>query len=217
MSLSQWKEFWQVGRTGFHQSEVHAELIAHSHWLLQDEASVLVPLCGKTRDLMWLAERSDVMGVEMVSQAIEEWGEANGLSLTSESCGEFVRWTSMGPPILQGNFFDVSRTHVGARQAVWDRAALVAIRPENRPQYVSKLVELLGPGGRVLLVTWDAARPADVGPPYRLPAEQVQALFTPYAQVERTRSVVQTAEEDERVAAKGLDWVRLETYQITLK
>lgn len=36
---------------------------------------------------------------------------------------------------------------------VWDRGALVALRPEDREEYVSTCDSVLEPGGKILLAT----------------------------------------------------------------
>jgi len=217
MIVDQWTEFWRVGRTGFHQSEVHPLLIEHGSWLLEGASRVGVPLCGKSLDLCWLAARVEVIGFELVSQAIEEFMTEQGVSLESEEYGDRRWWKTAGLGILQGDFMQVSLDDIGSLQAIWDRAAMVAIRPEGRERYAAKLVELLESGGRILLVTWDADRPADVGPPYRLRATDVNDLYQSYGTVEQMASIVETPETSERVAAKGLSWVRTEVFRITLK
>jgi thiopurine S-methyltransferase len=217
MSTDEWSELWASGRRGFHQEEVHPLLQSHSDWLLEDGGRVLVPLCGKSVDLCWLARNHPVIGVEAVTQAIEEFLAEQQLECSPESLGSFQRWSMRGLTVLQGDFFELTPALSGPLCSVWDRAALVAIRSPRRPAYVEKLAELLGSRGRILLVGWDADRSVDVGPPYRLTREEVHRLFDPLARVECVHSVRQTPETDERVAAKGLDWVQLEAYRITLR
>ena len=217
MSTEEWSELWASGRRGFHQSEVHSLLQLHADWLLEEGGAVLVPLCGKSVDLRWLAQRRRVLGVEAVTQAIMEFLSEQTLECTPRQDGTIQRWELGSLTVLQADFFALNPSVCGPVSCAWDRAALVAIRPSRRAAYVAQLVELLGGTGRVLLVSWDADRPADVGPPYRLPREEVLRLFEPYAQVECVHSVLQTPETNERVAAKGLDWVRLEAYRLTLQ
>ena len=62
--------------------------------------------------------------------------------------------------------------------AVWDRAALIAIPIEDRERYVAHLSKQLKDGGRVLLVTLDYDQALMEGPPFALTDDQVEALFT---------------------------------------
>src|SRR5262245_668901 len=54
-----WDERWRAGQTGFHLSEVNPNLVRHHERLgpANPRSRVLVPLCGKSIDLAWLAAR----------------------------------------------------------------------------------------------------------------------------------------------------------------
>jgi thiopurine S-methyltransferase len=214
----EWSEFWRIGRTGFHREDVHELLVEHGSWLLENGPRVGVPLCGKSQDLIWLGSRAPaVVGMELVEQPIQEFMTEHGFVSSREDLGSHVRWTTPGPTILQGDVFEVDREKTGPLQAIWDRAALVAIPQPRRARYVARVVDLLDPGSRILLVCWDADRPVDVGPPFRIRSKEVYALYSPHGEVEQVASFIHTAETDERVRAKGLDWVREEVYRITLR
>ena len=59
-----WKERWVRGEIGFHQAEVEPGLVTHLGGLAPTR--VLVPLCGKSLDLAWLATQGhQVVGVEL--------------------------------------------------------------------------------------------------------------------------------------------------------
>ena len=68
-----WQTRWQEGRIGFNQSEVNPFLIKHFSALkLPVGNRVLVPLCGKSIDMLWLsAQGYDVVGVELVETAVQ--------------------------------------------------------------------------------------------------------------------------------------------------
>jgi thiopurine S-methyltransferase len=54
MDASFWHERWQTYQIGFHKSEVNPILLRHVARLSPMKAqSVFVPLCGKTKDLVW--------------------------------------------------------------------------------------------------------------------------------------------------------------------
>ena len=55
METKFWIERWEEGQIGFHQSEVNAHL--QNFWPkldIPEGSQILVPLCGKTHDLLWL-------------------------------------------------------------------------------------------------------------------------------------------------------------------
>ncbi|MEA9481868.1 hypothetical protein VC290_16130, partial [Xanthomonas campestris] len=75
MDTDFWLQRWQDGQTGFHQDEVMPLL--QKHWpalQLPAHARVLVPLCGKTLDLHWLAAQGHrVLGVEISPLAVTQF------------------------------------------------------------------------------------------------------------------------------------------------
>ena len=212
----EWDEFWRIGRTGFHRAEVHELLIEYASWLLEKAPRVGVPLCGKSLDLTWLGARAEVVGMERVEQPIVEFMAEHRLRPSREKLGSHMRWSTPELSILEGDFFELNRELTGPLQAIWDRAAMVAIPQPRRASYVAKMLELLDPESRILLVNWDADRPVEMGPPFRLRSEEVHALYGPHGSVDLVDSFIHTADEDERVRAKGLDWVRTEVFKITL-
>ena len=51
-----WLERWRTNQIGFHQAEFNARLVHHWPSLgVPKGARVFVPLCGKSRDMLWLA------------------------------------------------------------------------------------------------------------------------------------------------------------------
>ncbi len=69
MDAEFWKTRWQAGQIGFHEGRPNAFLEAHAA-RLGIARRVLVPLCGKSVDLAYLAGLGhDVVGVELVEEA----------------------------------------------------------------------------------------------------------------------------------------------------
>ena len=75
MEQSFWAGRWEEGMTGFHEGRVNPNLAKYFERVgAGSDAHVLVPLCGKAVDVMWLAERvGRVTGVEFVEQAVLEF------------------------------------------------------------------------------------------------------------------------------------------------
>jgi thiopurine S-methyltransferase len=75
MYYYRWRSRWQAGQTNWHRTEPYPVLVKHyDRWLgSAPTASVLVPLCGKTVDMPWLARKGhEVVGVEGVESAVWE-------------------------------------------------------------------------------------------------------------------------------------------------
>lgn len=60
---------------------------------------------------------------------------------------------------------------------MYDRAALIALRPDLRRRYVDALYAALPSGSRGLLITLDYPQPQKAGPPFSVDAAEVHALF----------------------------------------
>src|SRR5690606_18113243 len=82
MDAAFWEQRWQEGRIGFHQDRPTPLLERHWDAIGAPPGSrVLVPLCGKSLDLAWLASRGHaVLGVERSSLAVQQFFAEQGLS-----------------------------------------------------------------------------------------------------------------------------------------
>ena len=172
-----WHERWQRGEIGWHLPEINLHL--QEHWpRFGAGGRVLVPLCGKSLDLLWLAgEGHRVIGVEISPVAVEAFFRDNGLTPVVSDEPPFRRYRVDEIEILSGNFFDVRPVHVGEPAAVYDRASLIALPPELRSRYVEHLTALLHPATQVLLITLDYDQGEMAGPPFSVGDAEVRALF----------------------------------------
>jgi thiopurine S-methyltransferase len=172
-----WSELWRSGRTGFHRDEVSPELIAHHERVLAGARRVLVPLCGRTPDLMWLAQRhTEVVGIEFVEEAVTGYAMANGLT-EIDAVQPFRVFQRNGLTILLGDFFDADPASIGRFDGLWDRAALVALPAEQRPGYARHCRELLGSTGVALVSTFDRDQPPMEGPPFSVTPDEVRGIY----------------------------------------
>ncbi|NNG13294.1 MAG: thiopurine S-methyltransferase, partial [Halobacteria archaeon] len=74
-----WHERWQANQIGFHQDEINPYLVRYWPELEIGMAGrVLVPLCGKTRDMIWLRDQGfSVVGIEVSPIAVEAFFAEN--------------------------------------------------------------------------------------------------------------------------------------------
>lgn len=174
MTTDAWLTRWQEGRTGFHRSAVHADLIEHIASLLPTPGRILVPLCGKSLDLGWLvAQGCEVVGVELSPLAAQQYHEAAGITPEIHQEGDFTVWRSPGLSYWVGDFFQLPP---GRFDAVWDRAAMVALPPHLRDRYTACIKAQLGAGGRLLLncLTYDLPRDQ---PPFSITDDEVRRHY----------------------------------------
>ena len=217
-----WEKRWQNGQTGWHNSDVNENLINHSTTLLTEEnPTILVPLCGKSMDMQWLTEQgASVVGVDLAAQALHEYftdrsqqyveGSLSGLTSYSS-----VEATSDNLRLLHANIFDVKPTMFEGFDAIYDRAALVALLPKQREQYATHCLSLLKPGGNILLITYDSPVEDNQGPPFPVRAGTIERLFHDATECVQVDEVLMTKETNTRLQKRGLDWSRSDIWKIT--
>ncbi|MGV8959471.1 MAG: thiopurine S-methyltransferase [Stenotrophomonas sp.] len=174
-----WLQRWQQGRIGFHRSEVMPLL--QTHWPsleLAPGSRVLVPLCGKTLDLHWLAAQGHrVLGVELSPLAVEQFfAEAEVTpQRRSSPYGEHYR---AGPiEIICGDAFALDRELLEDVAAVYDRAALIALPAPLRQHYAQTVYANLPRDCRGLVITLEYPQAEKQGPPFSVEQDEVERLF----------------------------------------
>lgn len=173
-----WHSRWENNLTGFHLDEVNPYLVANWPALkLKAKTRVFVPLCGKTVDLIWLAEQGhQVVGIELSHLAAEAFFSENQLTVEAKKIGNFELWQSENISILCGDIFDLTAEILGPVDAVYDRASLVALPLAMRQDYAAKLTEL-APSAPKLLVTLEYDQSKMDGPPFSVSKDEVLALY----------------------------------------
>ena len=182
--------FWQArcaqGQIGFHLQEVNPYL--QQHWpslSIAPGSQVLVPLCGKSLDMAWLAGQGlRVLGVELADRAVEDFFAEQGLQPEVEQQGVLRLYRAAGVEIYCGDFFNVQAEHVAGCTALYDRAALIALPETMRARYVEHLAAILPGNCRGLLVSLEYAQEEMSGPPFSVSQAEIDARLSPYWQIE---------------------------------
>jgi thiopurine S-methyltransferase len=205
-----WLERWQKGQTGFHQSTVMPLL--QKYWpqlSLQKDSQVLVPLCGKSLDMVWLAQQGfRVLGVELSPLAINAFFTENNLQATAYDSPEGRRHVAGRIEILCADILTLNAATLAQCTGVYDRAALVALPPDMRIRYVQHVYTQLPREYRGLLLTLDYSQELMDGPPFAVGDAEVQALFGAHSKA-RLISRRDILSNEPRFAQRGL--TRLET------
>lgn len=164
-----WHERWTSQQIGFHRDSPNPLLV--DHWRLPP-GRVLVPLCGASVDLGWLASRgNEVVGVELSPLACEKFFRDAGI----EPRREGNRLSGGGVTLVHGDFFQFGG---GERfDAFYDRAAMIALPASLRGRYVRHVKSLLRRPYRGLLVTMTYDQPRRDGPPFSVGAPEVRAAW----------------------------------------
>ena len=174
-----WLQAWIEERTRFHQPDVHGDLIAaDAPFLGGGPHRVLVPLCGRTLDLAWLAGHGhEVVGIELSPIAARLLFEDLGVEPEVSQLGPFEARRHGRLTLLLGDFFAATPERIGLFDRVWDRAALVAMDPERRGPYTATIASLLRPGGLLLQNTFSYDQARMEGPPFSIPPEELAGRY----------------------------------------
>jgi len=181
-----WHERWQLNQIGFHNEEINRHL--QQYWptlKITPGSRVFVPLCGKSKDMLWLLARGyEVIGVELSPLAVQAFFVENGLSVATRQQDKFSVNEVDGLRIYCGDFFDLTAHDLADVSAVYDRASLVALPPEMRAAYVAHMQHLLEPETKTLLVAFDYPQHEMQGPPFSVQTPEVQALYGSWCCIE---------------------------------
>ncbi len=205
-----WHGKWASNQIGFHLDDVNPLLI--KYWPNTNpsyEDKVLVPLCGKSEDLVWLATKhEDVQGVELSKIAVRAFfAEHFYTPMVTSISGMHELYQFDELSIYTGDFFTAP---VQNADIIYDRAALVALPQEMREEYAQRVKSLLNPGGRILLVTLDYVQEEMSGPPFSVSEQEVRRLFAEFKITKLNRD---DADEDHpKIAKKGLSRFAEEVY-----
>jgi thiopurine S-methyltransferase len=198
-----WKKRWQEGKTGFHQPAPHTALERHCEQLAPFK-NVLVPLAGKSCDLPFLAaQQHQVVGIELAQEAIDAFAEEQQLTFERSALGDGARYDSPTITMICHDFFKVKPSDVGEINAVYDRAAMVALPPDIQARYTKHLLTFLAPGSAILLISVEYNMEHMSGPPFSVPEEEVRRLYEPHTVTVLERANV--IDDNPRFRERGID------------
>jgi thiopurine S-methyltransferase len=178
MEAGFWRAKWARNEIGFHNAEAHPLLVAHFGALaLAAGGRVFVPLCGKTRDIHWLlANGCRVAGAELSRIAVEQLFAELGVTPAVTEASGMGRYSADGIDIFAGDIFALSGEMLGPVDAVYDRAALVALQADMRGRYAAHLARTTG-GAQQLLISFDYDQSLLDGPPFSVAGDEIAAHY----------------------------------------
>lgn len=211
-----WLARWDEGRIGFHSDDINPHLVRYWPSLHVSEGTpVLVPLAGKSRDMLWLAEQGHaVIGSELSQTAVAAFFDEAGLRPVRATSGAFEIWSSGRIRILCGDFFALDTGLTGRIGACYDRAALVALPEQLRQRYVHHLARLLPPGVETLLIGVSYAQEQMDGPPYSVTEAEIRRLASGRFEIELLAPGSDMLADNPRFAERGLTWMEEAVYRL---
>lgn len=178
MDASFWHQKWEKNEIAFHEGEANALLVKYFNELgLKKGSRLFLPLCGKTRDIAWLLGNGyRVAGAELSEIAIQQLFEELGVAPSRTKVGEFIHYSAPDIDIFVGDIFHLTSEILGSVDAIYDRAALVALPGEMRSRYTAHLVETTG-SAQQLLICFDYDQTQLDGPPFSVSGEEVREQY----------------------------------------
>lgn len=167
-----WLERWTEGRIGWHEPYGNRSL--KRFWMATGKR-VLVPMCGKSVDLLWLeAQDNEVVGVELSPLAVRAFFDENDLEYRFDARTQ--RYDAVGRrlAIVCGDYFSFAD---GAFDAHYDRGALVALPRDLRARYAAHTSERLVDAAYQLVVTLEYDDGIATGPPFPVDAAEVSSYW----------------------------------------
>ena len=215
MKADFWHERWQQNQIGFHQDDINAHLETFwSSLSVTAESTVFVPLCGKSRDMLWLRQQGHkVLGIELSPIAVKDFFAENNLQAEITQQGKFERWECDGLAILVGDFFELTAADLQMCESVYDRASLIALPPEMRTDYAEHFHRIIAENVPVLLVTIEYEQSLVSGPPFSVSADEVERYYSDYYKVNLIEDI-DALDTLPRFRSKGVNSLREKVWML---
>lgn len=217
MEREYWLERWQSNDIPFHEQDITPDLVTYAHkFNLRPGDYVFVPLCGKTRDMIWLADKGfHVIGVELSSVACRDFfAELNVVPQITQQT-KFTKYQYDNIELLCGDLFDLTDADFPTIQAVYDCKALIALPPDIRKKYAKHLVSCFGTKIKILLLTRETNCNIN-SPPFSVDSNEVKSLYGVNFDVTQLKHV-SISDIPERLIKKGYTEMRESVYLLSEK
>lgn len=178
MEAEFWHRKWETNEIGFHNSQANPLLVKNLQQLtLAPGSRIFLPLCGKTLDIGWLlAKGYKIVGAELSKLAIEQLFAELGVAPQVSRSGELERYSAHNLDIFIGDIFNLTGSLLDQVDAIYDRAALVALPAPMRAQYTRLLVDITR-NAQQLLICFEYDQSQLEGPPFSVPDSEVEQHY----------------------------------------
>ncbi len=178
MDADFWHNKWTRGEVGFHEGAPNALLMAHvSRLNLTKGQRIFLPLCGKTVDIFWLLDAGyRVVGAELSKLAVDELFTTLNVEPEISQQGDLLHYSASGIDVFVGDIFLLTQKQLGPVDAIYDRAAMVALPKIMRARYAAHLIEITQ-SAQQLLIAFDYDQTQLNGPPFAVIESELKSLY----------------------------------------
>jgi thiopurine S-methyltransferase len=171
-----WLDKWRQGQIRFHQHQINPILETFAKRF--KAKTIMVPLCGKTLDMVYLRSLGHkIVGVELSPIACRSFFEENKIPFTEKERPDFILFEGGGISLWCGDFFKLPPKAWENVSAVYDRAALIALPLELRRLYAKEILEKSIRPLEMLLITIEYDEKDMQGPPFTVTSDEVNLLY----------------------------------------
>ena len=163
-----WLDKWKKNILGFHKDSPNELLTKFLPEVdVRPSSFIFVPLCGKSLDLIYLAELGHkVIGIELSEIAVKDFFLENKITYEVLEVGNLLKYSSDKIDIFLGDIFELTSKTLGPIDLVYDRASMIALPLDLRKQYNEKIDELTDSETKLLLITLEYDQDKVAGPPF---------------------------------------------------
>ncbi|MBZ0165868.1 MAG: thiopurine S-methyltransferase [Candidatus Omnitrophica bacterium] len=178
MDAEFWHKRWKANDIGFHLGQANPALVHYfKEHKLERGGRVFVPMCGKTRDIAWLLDNGyRVAGAELSPTASKQLFKELAISPETSVAAGLTHYAAQNIDIFVGDIFDLAADRLGPVDAIYDRAALVALPAEMRLRYTAHLRSITNNAPQLLL-SFEYDQRLMEGPPFSVNAEEIQRHY----------------------------------------
>lgn len=189
-----WLNRWINKEIGFHQENYNPFLNKYGGHYFKNSKKVFIPLCGKTKDILWFLERNiEVIGIEISEIACKEFFLENQIPYSTFKENEFILYQSNEKSItlIQGDFFSLTKEFIqklkGEIDSIYDRASLIALPKKMRKIYVEHIDKLFYKIQIYFLITMEYEleekikkeyQNKEYGPPFSVLEKEIFELYS---------------------------------------
>lgn len=213
MEAEFWKKRWIEQNTPWHQSE--PEPLLTKYFSKKGAKQILVPLCGKSLDVLWISNTSDkVIGVELSPIACQRFFEEQSVNYKTECQRDFKVFSSKNIELWCGDFFKLPAKVYLTVDFIYDRAAIIALPPALQEAYANKIIEISETSTAnnfQILMIGRVDEGLQDGPPFQVGDSDIDKLFSQKMNVEILEKISRPSRGDPKLQL-------IETaYKLTLK
>lgn len=194
-----WSQVWDEGTIRFHQNSYNTEMIKYFKDVDLKDKTVLIPLAGKTKDILFFLEKGAlVTAIEFCEPAIISFFEENNMAYKKHGYSFFADNLTFHAM----DFFDFNTEK--PFDVLFDRASQVVFNKTERPRYFQHMSKLIDQNSMLLLFSIDHDGSFEYGPPHKIPKEEIITAYKKMGITLRTNSENHEVATSDKMQAQGI-------------